>query len=70
MSQFISLRVLASLALGQSKEASSGGPPGASSLTAMGAGMGVGERPEPSAAAREEPSSASRISAGGIRVQP
>jgi hypothetical protein len=61
MSQFISLRVLASLALGQSKKTSNRETPGTPP---------AGERSEPSGAEREEPTSASRISVRGIRVQP
>ena len=61
MSQFISLRILASIGLGQSKKTSNRETPGAPP---------VAEHPELSGAEREEPTSASRISTSRIRVQP
>jgi len=62
MSQFISLRILASIGLGRSKKTSNRETPGAPP---------VAERHGESAASeREEPTSASRISVNRIRVQP
>ena len=61
MSQFISLRILASLALGRSKKTSNRETPGAPPV--------VETRAEPTRAGREEPSSASRISVNRIRIE-
>jgi hypothetical protein len=62
MSQFISLRILASIALGHSKETSRPEAPSAPSL---------GDRQgEPIRTEREEPSSASPISVNRVHAQP
>jgi hypothetical protein len=60
MSQFISLRILASLALGHAKEPSSAETPGALPV--------VDREADPSSVEREEPSSASRISVGRVHA--
>ena len=60
MSQFISLRLLASLGLGRSKKTSNRETPGAPPVAERHA--------EPAAADREEPTSASRISVNRIRI--
>ena len=62
MSQFISLRILASIALGRSKKTSNRETPGAPPV--------LERHAEPSSGEREEPKSASRISVNRIHVQP
>ena len=61
MSQFISLRILASIALGQSKKTSNREVPGAPPVSESTGETSGGER--------EEPKSASRISVNRIRVE-
>ena len=60
MSQFISLRLLASLGLGRSKKTSNRETPGTPPV--------VERHAEPASADREEPASASRISVNRIRI--
>jgi hypothetical protein len=61
MSQFISLKILASIGLGRSKKTSSRETPGAPPV--------VERTSEANDGGREEPASASRISVNRIRIE-